>query len=77
MKITKRQLRQIIREEKQRLMSTLMEKDSVAVNKAIDRINPEEMTKAELELLSMKLDDLIRQLSENEKRTRLRRLRGV
>ena len=74
MKVTKRQLRQIIREEKQKLTPTLMEKDSVAVNKAIDRINPEEMSKAELELLSMKLDDLIRQLSESNVKITKRQL---
>jgi hypothetical protein len=66
MKITKRQLRRIIKEE----YSAILGEDAGMVNVIIGDIQPEmeKMSKTELDLLSMKLDKLIAQLggSQNE-----------
>ena len=63
MKITRTQLRRIIRE-------ALDEEDSQAVIDAVGQIAPEmeNMSSAELQLLDMQIDDLIAQLSESQKR---------
>tara|TARA_B100000131_G_C18097637_1_gene604672 strand:- start:487 stop:687 length:201 start_codon:yes stop_codon:yes gene_type:complete len=59
MKVTKRQLKKIIRE-------SLNEKDSKAVHDAMAKIEPdvEQMTMPELELLRLQIDEMIKQLSE-------------
>ena len=70
MRITKRKLRVLISE-------TLNEQDAAAVDKALSKISPEEMSKAELELLSMKIDDMLAQLGENKMRITRRQLRQI
>ena len=62
-KITKSQLAQLVQEE---LKATLGEENSAEVDRVVSNMLQRDMTREELELLRMKLDDMIRQLSGDE-----------
>jgi hypothetical protein len=63
MKITKAQLSQVIKEE---LAVLMKEESSAEVDRVVSNMLQRDMKREELELLRMKLDDMIRQLSAEE-----------
>ena len=63
MKITKTQLSQVIKEE---LAVLMKEESSAEVDRVVSNMLQRDMKREELELLRMKLDDMIRQLSAEE-----------